>query len=141
MQLLPNRVRNGARAANRVGGEMPSRSYRLDMDGQRVRGYVDGEEALKQAIAMRLNSWWRAHDIYDDHYGFEAQGLLGKDRAYVGSELKRRLRECLLEDDRIYSVGNFRFSPGDVEDGWALSFRVNSRFGEWDMEGLEVGRS
>ena len=141
MRLLPEKARGDRTGETRgTAADMPSRSYGLDLDAQRVRGSVDGEEALKQAITLRLNSWWRAHDIYDDRYGFEAQGLLGKDRAYTGSELKRRLRECLLEDDRIYSVENFRFEDGEEGDGWALSFRVRSCFGEWEIEGMEVRR-
>lgn len=136
MQLLPG---GGARTGRvQEAGEMPSRTYGLDLGAQRARGFVDGEEALKQAVAMRLNSWWRAHDIYDDHYGFEAQGLIGRSRGYIRSELKRRLRECLMEDDRVYGVENFRYEEGEDGEAWMLSFRLKSRFGEWTMEGLEV---
>lgn len=137
MQLLP--TRNGGAAALAANeGDMPSHTYRLNLGGGRVQGWTDGREALEQAVTLRLLSWWRAHPIYDDHYGFEAQGLIGKDRGYLHSELKRRLRECLLEDERIYAVENFRFSEGDEGEGYCLSFLLRSRFGEWEMTGLEV---
>jgi hypothetical protein len=41
--------------------------------------------------------------------------LLGKDPVYVQVELKRRIRECLLKDNRISEVDNFRFeTSGDT---------------------------
>lgn len=134
MQLLPS----GRGVSAVKERDMPSRTYRLDLGSGRVRGWVDGREALEQAVTLRLLSWWRSHRIFDDRYGFEGQGLIGRDKGYVRSELKRRLRECLLEDERIYGVENFGFSEGEQGEGYLLSFTLRSRYGEWEMKGLEV---
>ena len=45
--------------------------------------------------------------IYDWYYGVEIDSLIGKNRDYVTSELKRVIKEALLEDDRITDVSNF----------------------------------
>ena len=90
-----------------------SRTYRLSSD--RIQGYTDGIEALKQAIYKVLNTERYEHPIYSFNYGIELESLVGKDRTYVQVELKRRISECLLRDERITGVDNFRFEgTGDV---------------------------
>lgn len=89
-----------------------SRTYKLS--GDKIQGYVDGLEALKQAIYKVLNTERYEYPIYSFNYGIELESLIGKDRTYVQIELKRRIRECLLRDERIENVDNFRFqAEGD----------------------------
>ncbi len=90
-----------------------SRTYK--MIGDRIQGYTDGLDALKQAIYKVLNTERYDYPIYSFNYGIELESLLGKDPIYVQIELKRRIRECLLRDDRITEVDNFRFEmAGDT---------------------------
>ena len=89
-----------------------SRTYKLS--GDKIQGYTDGIEALKQAIYKVLNTERYEYPIYSFNYGIELESLIGKDRTYVQIELKRRIRECLLRDERIENVDNFRFqAEGD----------------------------
>ena len=102
-----------------------SRTYKLYSD--KIQGYTDGLEALKQAIYKVLNTERYEYPIYSFNYGIELEDLLGKDPVYVQIELKRRIRECLLRDDRITEVDNFKFEvAGDLIK---CTFDVHSIFG------------
>ena len=102
-----------------------SRTYK--MVGNRIQGYTDGLEALKQAIYKVLNTERYEYPIYSFNYGIELESLLGKDPIYVQIELKRRIRECLLQDDRITEVDIFRFEMAG--DTIKCTFDVHSIFG------------
>jgi hypothetical protein len=83
-------------------------TYRLSEN--RFQGFTDGAEALQQAIDKVLNTEKYEYPIYSFSYGIELENLIGKEPAYVKAELKRRINECLLQDDRIQSVDDFKFS-------------------------------
>ena len=102
-----------------------SRTYK--MVGDRIQGYTDGLDALKQAIYKVLNTEQYEYPIYSFNYGIELENLLGKDPVYVQIELKRRIRECLLRDDRITEVDNFKFEVNG--DEIKCTFDVHSIFG------------
>lgn len=87
----------------------PSKQYKLDIERNRIAGYCDGAEAVKQTIYCILNTERYQYLIYSWNYGFEVWDLYGKDRNYVYSELKRRISEALCQDDRINSVDGFEF--------------------------------
>ena len=102
-----------------------SRTYKLS--GYKIQGYVDGLEALKQAIYKVLNTERYEYPIYSFNYGIELENLIGKDLVYVQIELKRRIRECLLRDDRITEADNFKFEFNG--DQLKCTFDVHSIFG------------
>ena len=107
----------------------PSRAYKLS--DVKIQGFTDNLEALKQAIYKVLNTEKYEYPIYSFSYGIELENLLGKDATYVKIELKRRIRECLLQDDRIRDVGNFNFRVnGDL---LVCIFDVHSIFGEFSV--------
>jgi hypothetical protein len=83
-------------------------TYRLSEN--RFQGFTDGAEALQQAIDKVLNTEKYEYPIYSFSYGIELENLIGKEPSYVKAELKRRINECLLQDDRIQSVDDFKFS-------------------------------
>ena len=107
----------------------PSRTYRIS--GNKIQGFVDGLEALKQAIYKVLNTERYEYPIYSFNYGIELENLIGKDPMYAQIELKRRIRECLLQDERITSVDNFRFEING--DEMICNFDVISIFGELNI--------
>ena len=86
--------------------KQPSKTYRLNVDTQTIVGYCDGREAIEQAIYLILNTERFEWVIYSS----ELQSLFGKPIPYVVSELQRRIKEALLQDDRINNVENFRVS-------------------------------
>lgn len=104
-----------------------SRTYK--MTGNRIQGYTDNLQALQQAIYKVLNTERYEYPIYSFNYGIELENLLGKDQVYVQIELKRRIRECLLRDDRITEVDNFKFEVNG--DEIKCTFDVHSIFGNF----------
>lgn len=112
--------------------EMSSRTYRLDLKNKRITGHTDGLDAIKQAAYKILHTDRFEHLIYSWSYGFEGDGLIGQDRLFVQSELKRRIREALLQDDRISDVSDVQIS---FEGDWALvQFTAISDYGSFNLE-------
>lgn len=92
---------------NQVDDSMPSYTYNINRNTNRISGYIDNKEAIIQSIYLILQTERYESVIYDWYYGVEIDGLIGKNRDYVTSELKRVTKEALLEDDRITDVSNF----------------------------------
>src|SRR5690606_37221998 len=115
-----------------VEEQQPSLTFGVDFDRGRVIGMVDGLEAVKQAVFLILQTERYRHLIYSDDYGSELEGLIGRDPLFVQSELKRRIREALMQDDRIEDVTNFsiRFDG----DSALVRFTVVSIFGNFEAE-------
>ena len=105
---------------------MTSRTYRVA--NNRIAGFIDGLEAMEQAIHKRLVTERYVYDIYDDTYGLQTVDLIGKEYGYVASKLQRRIKETLLNDDRISEVYGFTFQRG--KDYVEVGFHVTTIFGE-----------
>lgn len=105
---------------------MPSRTYRVA--NGRIAGFIDGLEAMEQAVHKRLVTERYVYDIYDDTYGLQTVDLIGKEYVYVASELAHRIQETLLNDDRISDVYGFTFKRG--KDYVGVGFYVTTIFGE-----------
>lgn len=85
--------------------ELPTRTYKLDFERGRCIGMTDRLDAMEQAIFKVLKTTRFAHMIYSDDYGFEE--MIGDDRVFVRAELPRRIKESLLQDERITSIEDF----------------------------------
>lgn len=116
-----------------TAASQPSRTYAVDWQTGRVSGFVDGTDALKQAIYKILQTERFAHLIYSWNYGFEANRLIGQSAAYLKSEIQRLITEALLADDRITAVENFKISITGKRQA-AVEFTVVSVFGETEIE-------
>ena len=88
----------------------PSKTYA--MGDECFIGFVDDDKAIEQAIYKLLSTEQFAHEIYSD-YGIELYDLYGKNDTYVMSELKTRITEAVLNDDRISEVEDFEISKTD----------------------------
>lgn len=113
----------------------PSRTYRLDVENNRIAGMADGMEAVKQAVYLILNTERYWYPIYSWDYGVELNELYGQPAGLVYPEIERRIVEALTQDDRITGVDGFSFEKerGAVK----VSFTVHSIFGDIDT-GKEV---
>ena len=76
----------------------------------RTNGYIDGLDSVAQAIQLILSTERYKHIIYSWDYGVELFDLIGKPMPYVMSELPRRIKEALTQDNRIDDVVNFEFT-------------------------------
>lgn len=108
--------------------EIPSRTHKIIYEKDRVSGYTDNIEALKQTIYLILNTERYAFPIYSWKYGAEFVDLIGQPTNYAIPEIKRRISEALLQDDRILSVGDFEFSINKKKV--LCKFVVKSIFGD-----------
>lgn len=115
--------------------EQPTKNYKIHLDRNRIAGFIDEIEALKQAIFLMLSIERYDHIIYSWNFGVEFKDLFGQPVAFVLPEIKRRISECLLQDDRILEVDNFIFetNKGKVR----VIYTVSSIYGEFEKE-LEV---
>ena len=116
--------------------KQPGFTYRMCMEEGTVRGYTDGLEAVRQAVYKILMTERYQYIMYSWNYGTELRDLFWEPVTYVCPELKRRITEALLQDDRILEVGDFEFDfprKGVVH----VSFRVHSVYGDLDA-GREV---
>ena len=111
--------------------EMPSHSYHFDLDAQRVRGLTDNREAMRQAIYKIIYTERYQYPIYSRNYGTEMDDLLGQPIPFVLPEIKRRVAEALLHDDRITAVDSWEF---DIRRGVvAATFTAHTIFGDIDV--------
>lgn len=109
--------------------EQPSLTHKMDLNGDSVRGFVDEQEAMKQAIFRILNTERYQFIIYPWYYGIETIDLYGEPVTYVCPELERRITEALLIDTRIISVTDFEFDL-EVKGVVHTMFTVNTIYGE-----------
>lgn len=115
---------------------MPSYTPKIDFERNRIMGTVDNIDAMEQAIYLILQTERYESIIYNWYYGVEFDTLIGKSRELITSELERRIREALTEDDRINRISDF-----DIEftsDKAIVSFTVNTIFGDIEISEWEV---
>lgn len=111
---------------------IPSLTWKINEERGEVRGTVDEREAMQQAVQKILRTERYRYAIYDWNYGIELEELYGKNVTYVIPELKKRIEEALLADDRVTAVTDFSFrqEKGSV----TAEFLVHTIFGEMRAE-------
>ncbi|WDV47459.1 DUF2634 domain-containing protein [Clostridiaceae bacterium M8S5] len=102
----------------------PSKTYKLDLEGKRIVGFIDKLDAIEQSVRKILSTDRYKYLIYSWNYGFEGNSLLGQDTDLVKIAIKRKIKEALLVDDRIIDVSDFDVKG--VGDSVTCSFTVNS---------------
>lgn len=115
--LLPETANTTATTTASNAYTEPSYTYNLEYDkDSQIRGHCDELKAMRQAIYKIMNTERYQYLIYSWNYGIELADLFGQPIPYVYAELQRRIREALLNDDRVTKVYNFEFSHngGDV---------------------------
>ncbi|MGC6175910.1 DUF2634 domain-containing protein [Lacrimispora sp. 38-1] len=112
--------------------QQPSTTFYLDIKNKRINGSVDGLDAVKQAVYCILNTERFEWLIYSWNYGTELNHLFGKHSGLVKTKIKKRIREALLQDDRIQNVDHFEFEM--KVKNLHVTFTVNSIFGDFRIE-------
>jgi phage baseplate assembly protein W len=105
----------------------PTKTYKMNIDDDTITKKTNDLEAIKQAVYKILNTERYQYVIYSWNYGIELQDLFGMPLPYVYPELKRRITEALLADDRITNVSDFTFThkKGEV----SAQFQVTTTAG------------
>ncbi len=119
--------------------QKPSRTYKLDFTANRAVGMTDDTEAIKQAVYKILQTEKNKYFIYSSNYGIDLRGLIGRDRRILQSELKRRIQEALLYDDRVMAIEDMQITFN--EDQALAEFTVVTQYGSFSVSqgvGLRV---
>jgi len=106
----------------------PTRTYAVDWKRGRITGFVDGRQAMHQAIIKTPQTERFANLIYSWNYGLESRKILGRPDL-VEREIKLRIREALMADSRISGVGDITISKLDRRSMLA-KFTVETVFGD-----------
>ena len=109
---------------------LPSKTVRLDLTTGRLSGFADGLEAVRQAVYVILNVERYQYLIHSWNFGVEFRDLFGKPMTWVMPEVKRRIAEALLRDDRITAVDGFVLTPD--RHRLSVSFTIHSVFGNFE---------
>lgn len=86
------------------------KTYRVNIPNDIVQGATEDVVALQQTIYFILGTERYQFPIYSWDYGVELEDLFGRPITYVKPELKRRIREALVQDNRITDVTDFEFT-------------------------------
>ena len=135
MALIPNAasVTIGQNVEVIEQKDQTSRTYKIDFSTRRVGGFVDENDAMKQAIMKILQSERFLYLIYSWNYGIEMNAIVGKSYQVIASEFKRILREALLEDRRITDVYDVSVNQIDKRT-LSVEFTASTVFGEVSIE-------
>lgn len=107
-----------------------NKTYKIE--NNKIVGFCDGLEAIKQSIYCILNTERFDYLIYSWNYGIELKNLIGQQKDFVMSELKRLIKEALMQDDRIEDVIDFEFE--NKRNSLAVKFNVITNIGNIEME-------
>ena len=112
-----------------------NKTYRVTNDGEGILGYLNNRPSLEQTCDFILNIERYKYPIYSWDYGSEFVDLIGQDSQYVVTQLPGRIREALIQDNRVNDVSNFQFERDKKK--LHVIFDVNSIYGDIPM-GMEV---
>lgn len=110
----------------------PSKTFKIDWENSEVVGYVDGLEAIRQAIYLMLETERFTHAIYSWDYGFEKSKFTGAPNELVAFELEGAIKEALMQDDRIIDVKDFEIKR--EKDVAAVMFTAVTELGNIESE-------
>lgn len=109
-----------------------SYEYRIDLKNNRIVGFIDNLDSVKQACEIVLMTELHNYAIYPDHdYGIVTKDLYGKDCVYVKNVLERRIKDALSVDNRITGVSNY--SARIEKEKVIAEFTVESTEGDFNM--------
>ena len=105
----------------------------MDLEAGRITGYVDGTEAMRQAILKILLTERFTYLIYSWDYGIELNETFGRSAQTLASEARRIVQEALLADSRITGITDFSVSQLDKRT-LSIRFTAETIFGEIPIE-------
>jgi len=107
---------------------MPSKTYKIDWETGRIGGFIDGREAIGQAMELALSTERYLWGIYSWNYGSELYTLIGQADAYAMSEMERMIKDALSPDSRVKEAKDFTFEANRGEI--TCQFTVSTTVGE-----------
>ena len=128
--------------------KLPSKTYKLNknintvidtvggrevIEVDKITGFVDDIEAIKQAAYHILNVERYSCIIYDDDYGVELEQYIGQNLEYIEATIQDTLTEALTQDERIIAVEVTNIEKTNI-DCVHIEFVLICDTGEIEME-------
>lgn len=125
--------------------EIPSKTYKLNInslydtsneviiEANRIIGYIDNLDAIRQAIYHILSIERGSYEIYDEDYGVELEQYFGESFEFLEATIEGTLQDALTYDLRIENVTVDeinKISSDKVE----VKFTVESIYGDLQLE-------
>ena len=147
MAILPQ-INNSITNLQTIETQLPSKTYKLNLnvittyeednmlktiETDRIEGYVDKVDAVKQAIYHILMTERYAYLIYDDNYGVELEQYIGADLEYIETTIEDTLKEALTHDLRIYDIKVNSVNKIDT-DKVLINFTAFTTYGDLVLE-------
>jgi len=115
-----------------VRSHLPEQTFRLDAGLGRVRGLTDGIDAARQAMRLILHTERFRYEIFSFQYGTELESLGGRGDSFLFPEIRRRVTEALLVDDRVLATSDFSFRR--IRNRVNVRFMAHTIFGDLEQE-------
>lgn len=131
--MIPSAHSTLLKAETAYPEQQPSETYRIDFEHGRITGRVDRLEAVKQAIVKILQTERFSHLIYSWNYGIETNAVFGRSYAVMESELRRVLKEALMQDRRITNLKDIIMAKRGSRSA-AVAFTAETIFGDVPIE-------
>lgn len=119
-----------------VRAKSPSTTWLLE-NGRLVKR-VDALAAMMQAVRKLFATERYTQSIYTGNYGVEIESLLGKSTPFVLAVMEQRIKEALVQDDRISEVKVKRMHAGEIVDSLVFEIEVHTNDGVFS-ESVSVG--
>lgn len=110
----------------------PVQEWILDESSRQLGAPSAELQAIVQDIKFALSTERNMYPIMGSNFGVELIELIGKDRQYVQAQVKRRITEALSIDDRITSIGSFKFNSTEI-GSLSVSFVVETILGKVNL--------
>ncbi len=130
--LTPQQQDNLDFIANFEEVQEPTEAYLFNRAVDKVVNTDDKIAALEQAIFLYLSIERYDHNIYSWNNFVEFKNLFGLPTSYVASEVPRRIKECLLQDDRINDVDSFEVTTN--KSTVSVRYVARSIYGDIEAE-------
>ena len=112
--------------------KQPSLQHKMNLNDSFIAGKCDGKEGLKQAVYKILSTERYENVIYSRNYGVELKDLFGQPVKTVIALIESRIKEALLQDDRITDVDSFVFDTSQKHKV-SVTFTVHSELGDFEV--------
>ena len=107
----------------------PTKTYAMDFENKRIVGWVDGLDAMVQAVRKAISTRRYAERIYSGDYGSELDNLIGKAVGYVRATIRLVLEETFSADSRIRGLRRIDVEQRDC-DSMQVNATVLTEYGE-----------
>lgn len=103
-------------------------TYYIDSKTGHLSSMIDNKESIIQSVFKALDTQKFEYQIYSWFYGLDMEPFIGQDIEYIRVNIRRYLEDCLLQDDRIFSIQNIIVQQSDI-DSCSIIFDIQTSEG------------